>query len=146
MTDVARCETYRVCPRVTTPVSPARGKITSHVVCYYTLGMNPRSRHSCGPLCYSLAVCTCHFPLFLQVVSKIFTRLRGVGTYRSLFGSYKVTAVRDLAEGHGFDSEKVDNKPSLPLVGGGAHFLTFTFGDDAVVATLRTSGTEPKIK
>lgn len=59
---------------------------------------------------------------------------------------YRVTAVRDLAEGHGYDSEAPDGKPSLPLVGGGAHFLTFKLGDEGVVASLRTSGTEPKIK
>ena len=79
-------------------------------------------------------------------MSKIFSRLRGDGSYRSDFGGYRVTAVRDLADGHGFDSEMADGKPSLPLVAGGAHFLTFKFGGEGVVATLRTSGTEPKIK
>ena len=80
------------------------------------------------------------------MVSKIFSRLRGDGSYRSHFGGYKVTAVRDLADEHGFDSETTDSRPSLPLVAGGAHFLTFKFGGEGVVATLRTSGTEPKIK
>lgn len=80
-----------------------------------------------------------------KVVSKIFARLRGDGSYCSSFGRYRVTAVRDLAEGHGFDSETADGKPSLPLVAGG-HFLTFKFAEEGVVATLRTSGTEPKIK
>ncbi|CAN0448977.1 unnamed protein product, partial [Hapterophycus canaliculatus] len=80
------------------------------------------------------------------VVSKIFTRLRGDGSYRSAFGAYKVTAVRDLAEGYGFDSETADGRPTLPVVAGGAHFLTFKFAEHGVVATLRTSGTEPKIK
>ncbi|CAM9755587.1 unnamed protein product, partial [Ectocarpus sp. 8 AP-2014] len=81
-----------------------------------------------------------------EVVSKIFQRLRGSGSYRSSFGGYRVTAVRDLAEGHGFDSETPDGQPSLPVVAGGAHFLTFKFEEEGVVATLRTSGTEPKIK
>ncbi|CAM9953061.1 unnamed protein product [Scytosiphon promiscuus] len=81
-----------------------------------------------------------------EVVSKIFARLRGDGSYRSEFGTYKVTAVRDLAEGYGFDSETADGRPTLPVVGGGAHFLTFKFAEHGVVATLRTSGTEPKIK
>lgn len=84
--------------------------------------------------------------LTVQVVAKIFTRLRGDGSYRSEFGSYKVTAVRDLAEGYGFDSETPDGRPTLPVVAGGAHFLTFKFAEHGVVATLRTSGTEPKIK
>lgn len=54
--------------------------------------------------------------------------------------------MRDLSEEHGFDSESADGRPRLPLVGGGAHFLTFRLGEAGVVATLRTSGTEPKIK
>lgn len=80
------------------------------------------------------------------MVTKIFRRLRGNGTYISHVRGYRVTAVRDLAEDHGYDSEMVDGKPTLPLVGGGAHFLTFKLGDEGVVASLRTSGTEPKIK
>lgn len=93
----------------------------------------------------SHTLCCCRFVL-IQVVSKIFSRLRGDGSYLSNFGGYAVTAVRDLADGHGFDSEMADCRPSLPLVSGGAHFLTFKFGGEGVVATLRTSGTEPKIK
>lgn len=81
-----------------------------------------------------------------KVVSKIFDRLRGSGSYRSAFGRYKVTAVRDLAEGHGYDSETADKRPTLPVGAGGTHFLTFKLGEEGVVATLRTSGTEPKIK
>lgn len=80
------------------------------------------------------------------MVSAIFRRLRGDGSYRSTIGGFRVTAVRDLAEGHGFDSEMPGGRPALPVVGGGAHFLTFKLGDEGVVATLRTSGTEPKIK
>lgn len=80
------------------------------------------------------------------MVSEIFARLRGDGSYRSAFGRYKVTAVRDLAEGHGYDSETADKQPSLPVGAGGTHFLTFKLGEEGVVATLRTSGTEPKIK
>lgn len=81
-----------------------------------------------------------------EVVSAIFRRLRGEGKYRSYIGDYRVTAVRDLAAGHGYDSEMPGGMPSLPLGGGGTHFLTFKLGDEGVVATLRTSGTEPKIK
>ena len=82
------------------------------------------------------------------MVSNIFSRLREgeSGTYRSSFGGHKVTGVRDLSEGHGFDSDSPDGRPKLPLVGGGAHFLTFRLGNEGVVGTLRTSGTEPKIK
>ena len=80
------------------------------------------------------------------MVSKIFARLRGDGSYFSQFGGHRVTGVRDLSEEHGYDSESADGRPTLPLVGGGAHFLTFRLGEAGVVATLRTSGTEPKIK
>lgn len=80
------------------------------------------------------------------MVSAIFRRLRGDGSYMSHVRGYRVTAVRDLAEGFGYDSETPDRRPNLPLVGGGAHFLMFKLGDEGVVASLRTSGTEPKIK
>ncbi|KAG9019489.1 Phosphoglucomutase-3 [Tulasnella sp. 427] len=62
--------------------------------------------------------------------------------------SLPVTAVRDLTTGSEYDSEKDDKKPTLPVTGG--EMITFKLGriEDGVqvVMTLRTSGTEPKIK
>lgn len=55
---------------------------------------------------------------------------------------YKVTAVRDLTTG--YDSEEPDLKAKLP-VSKSSHMITFKF-DNGLVLTLRTSGTEPKIK
>ncbi|KAK7863518.1 hypothetical protein R5R35_004971 [Gryllus longicercus] len=57
-------------------------------------------------------------------------------------GKYKITGVRDLR--YGYDSNEPDLVPKLP-VSSSSYMLTFRFGN-GLVATLRTSGTEPKIK
>merc|ERR1712215_26637 len=57
-------------------------------------------------------------------------------------GKYKISAVRDLTTG--YDSTKEDRKAILP-VSKSSHMITFWL-DNGVVITLRTSGTEPKIK
>lgn len=55
-------------------------------------------------------------------------------------GRYKVVSVRDLTTG--YDSSKPDQKAKLPL---SPEMITFTF-DNGFIITLRTSGTEKKIK
>ena len=68
------------------------------------------------------------------------------GRYRDACGpdkKFKITHVRDLLS-PGHDSSKPDGKPTLP-VAPASHMLTFTFANGAV-ATLRMSGTEPKLK
>jgi Phosphomannomutase len=59
-----------------------------------------------------------------------------------LNGKYSVTRVRDLTTG--YDSGTADHKATLPT-SKSSEMITFTF-DNGLVATLRTSGTEPKIK
>jgi phosphoglucomutase / phosphopentomutase len=59
-----------------------------------------------------------------------------------LNGKYKVVGVRDLTTG--FDSNQPDKKAVLPF-SRSSQMVTFDF-DNGLVATLRTSGTEPKIK
>jgi phosphoglucomutase / phosphopentomutase len=53
-----------------------------------------------------------------------------------------VIGVRDLTTG--YDSNQPDNKAVLP-VSRSSQMVTFDF-DNGLVTTLRTSGTEPKIK
>jgi phosphomannomutase len=60
-----------------------------------------------------------------------------------LNGKYEVKFVRDLT-GDGYDSSQPGQKPILP-VSQSSQMITFTF-KNGLVATLRTSGTEPKIK
>jgi len=55
---------------------------------------------------------------------------------------YKVTRIRDLTTG--YDSSEPDGVAKLPS-SKGSQMLTFNF-DSGLVITLRTSGTEPKIK
>lgn len=92
-------------------------------------------------------------------IQKIFEKIRyGFETgnsvspepkYPSVIGDrYKVTSVRDLTIG--YDSTTPDKKPTLP-VSKSTEMITFTIEDlirENVTATftLRTSGTEPKIK
>uniref|UniRef100_A0A0V0G6E7 Putative phosphoglucomutase/phosphomannomutase n=1 Tax=Triatoma dimidiata TaxID=72491 RepID=A0A0V0G6E7_TRIDM len=92
----------------------------------------------------------CHKP---EVIKVIFNRLRNfkekcnglsLQSYPECLvnGKYKVISVRDLTTG--FDSSKQDNKTSLPI-SSSSEMITFTF-DNGFVVTLRTSGTEPKLK
>ncbi len=64
------------------------------------------------------------------------------GGYPKQIGKYKVKSIWDLTEG--FDDSKPENKPDLP-VSKSSEMITFTF-ENGCVLTLRTSGTEPKIK
>ncbi|KAJ8298163.1 hypothetical protein KUTeg_024694 [Tegillarca granosa] len=64
------------------------------------------------------------------------------GKYPEKCGPYKIQHIRDLTVG--YDSSKTDLKPVLPT-SASSQMITFTF-ENGCVATLRTSGTEPKIK
>jgi phosphoglucomutase / phosphopentomutase len=88
----------------------------------------------------------------LDVVDSIFARLRNNGEYWTECGggennnddlTLKIKHIRDLT-GDGFDSSREDKKPTLPT--SSAHMLTYTFETFNAVVTLRTSGTEPKLK
>ncbi|OQV17026.1 Phosphoglucomutase-2 [Hypsibius exemplaris] len=80
-----------------------------------------------------------------DVIEAMFERLRnyeGTKSYPKTCGKFHVKHVRDLTAG--FDDSQKDNKPILP-VSKSSQMITFTF-EEGIVATLRTSGTEPKIK
>ncbi|KAL7296965.1 hypothetical protein TKK_0009405 [Trichogramma kaykai] len=83
-----------------------------------------------------------------ETIKRIFDRLRNFdGKEHSyptgiLGGKYQITNVRDLTTG--YDNTKPENKAVLP-VSKSSHMITFTF-KNGLVTTLRTSGTEPKIK
>ncbi|XP_067306216.1 glucose 1,6-bisphosphate synthase [Pseudorasbora parva] len=78
-------------------------------------------------------------------IYRIFSCLRnfgGPGVYPELCGDYCIKHIRDVTTG--YDSSQPDNKCVLPLTKN-SQMVTFTF-QNGIVATLRTSGTEPKIK
>ncbi|XP_062408606.1 glucose 1,6-bisphosphate synthase [Sardina pilchardus] len=78
-------------------------------------------------------------------VKRIFTRLRnfeGENVYPKSCGGYNIVNVRDVTTG--YDSSRPDQKCVLPVTKS-SQMVTFTL-QNGVVATLRTSGTEPKIK
>ncbi|XP_041454457.1 phosphoglucomutase-2-like [Lytechinus variegatus] len=77
-------------------------------------------------------------------IKAMFDRIRTLhqGSYPDSIGNSKVTSVRDLTTG--YDSSQPDKQAILP-VSKSSQMITFTF-DNGVTATLRTSGTEPKVK
>lgn len=83
------------------------------------------------------------------VIKRIFDRLRNFqddkpNTYPKsiLNGEFAISNVRDLTTG--VDTSQADGKAVLP-VSSSTQMITFTF-ENGLVITLRTSGTEPKIK
>ncbi|KAL6110055.1 pgm2 [Pungitius sinensis] len=81
-----------------------------------------------------------------QVIRSLFERLRSYGgrgnSYPTECGRFSISAVRDLTTG--YDSNQPGNKAVLPT-SSSSQMITFTFSNGGV-ATMRTSGTEPKIK
>ncbi|CAG8649713.1 13569_t:CDS:10 [Rhizophagus irregularis] len=63
-------------------------------------------------------------------------------SYPSTLAGYKITYIRDLTIG--YDTSKPDSKAILPI-SKSSHMITFGL-ENGCILTLRTSGTEPKIK
>lgn len=81
-------------------------------------------------------------------VVEIFERIRNWGGVSGAYpqsildGKYKISGIRDLTTGT--DTAQPDGKSMLPS-SRSSQMITFTLENDTVI-TLRTSGTEPKIK
>ncbi|ELK06427.1 phosphoglucomutase-2 [Pteropus alecto] len=78
-------------------------------------------------------------------IKKLFENLRnydGKNTYPKTCGKFEISGVRDLTTG--YDDSQPDKKAILPT-SKSSQMITFTF-TNGCVATMRTSGTEPKIK
>ena len=76
------------------------------------------------------------------ITASIFDRLRNNGAYFSNCGPYQIVRVRDQTLG--YDTGEPDKRAKLPPTPT-VHWITYTFAE-GYVATLRMSGTEPKIK
>jgi len=81
----------------------------------------------------------CYDPTKLE---KIFNDLRNKGKYIERCGRFDIVGVRDLTTG--YDSTRADKKAILPI-SASTYMITFYFKNEAV-ATIRGSGTEPKLK
>ncbi|XP_031734758.1 glucose 1,6-bisphosphate synthase isoform X3 [Anarrhichthys ocellatus] len=84
----------------------------------------------------------CDDPTTIQT---IFCRIRNFNceaSYPKTCGGVRIVHVRDVTTG--YDSSRPDLRSVLPVTRS-SHMITFTL-QNGVVATLRTSGTEPKIK
>jgi len=81
-----------------------------------------------------------------ELTNKIFKRIRSFkgepDTYPESLGGVPVVNIRDLTTG--YDSSTPDKKATLPT-SKSSHMITFWL-ENGIVITLRTSGTEPKIK
>jgi len=77
------------------------------------------------------------------IIDNIFKRLRNEGQYWHRCGPYVVKAVRDLEEPGAVDTSTDDGVPKMPT--SSAHMITYYFANGCI-ATIRPSGTEPKIK
>uniref|UniRef100_A0A8D1QAS0 Phosphoglucomutase-2 n=1 Tax=Sus scrofa TaxID=9823 RepID=A0A8D1QAS0_PIG len=78
-------------------------------------------------------------------VKKLFENLRnydGKNNYPKTCGRFEISGIRDLTTG--YDDSQPDKKAVLPTKES-SQMITFTFANGGV-ATIRTSGTEPKIK
>ncbi|KAF7476889.1 Hypothetical predicted protein [Marmota monax] len=78
-------------------------------------------------------------------IKSIFERLRNFDSpkeYPKFCGTFAILHIRDVTTG--YDSSQPNKKSVLP-VSKNSQMITFTF-QNGCVATLRTSGTEPKIK
>lgn len=73
-------------------------------------------------------------------IDAIFSRI--CSPYPTSIGPYNVSRVRDLNKC--FDSSKRDHKPDLPC--SSSSYMVTLYLDNGIVLTIRTSGTEPKIK
>uniref|UniRef100_A0A8C2VJK1 Phosphoglucomutase 2 n=2 Tax=Chinchilla lanigera TaxID=34839 RepID=A0A8C2VJK1_CHILA len=79
------------------------------------------------------------------IIRKLFENLRnydGKSNYPKTCGKFEISAIRDLTTG--YDNSQRDKKAVLPT-SKSSQMITFTFANGGV-ATMRTSGTEPKIK
>lgn len=77
-----------------------------------------------------------------EMTVKCFDNIRNNGKYLFAMGDYIIRNIRDLTTG--FDSSTDNHKPVLP-VSSSTQMITFQFTNGCTI-TLRTSGTEPKIK
>ncbi|GBO98432.1 Phosphoglucomutase-2 [Eumeta japonica] len=94
----------------------------------------------------------CHDP---HVIQKIFRRIRnyhGPGVYPNKLGSFEIISIQDFAAGVTVPDEDVKPKHDLNALGTGLDGI-YTGGEmvmlrcaNGLSATVRTSGTEPKIK
>ncbi|CAG9760995.1 unnamed protein product [Ceutorhynchus assimilis] len=86
----------------------------------------------------------CYQPATINEIFERIRNYRGAKTYPTgiLNDKYKIVSIRDLTTG--YDNSQPDNKAILP-VSSSSQMITFVF-DNGLHITLRTSGTEPKIK
>lgn len=84
----------------------------------------------------------CNNPITIKTLFDELRNYEGTNSYPKSCGKFEVSGVRDLTTG--YDSNQPDQRAILPT-SKSSQMITFTFSNGGV-ATMRTSGTEPKIK
>ncbi|OCT93418.1 glucose 1,6-bisphosphate synthase [Xenopus laevis] len=84
----------------------------------------------------------CYDPVTIRRIFEHLRNYNGPKRYPEFCGPYGILHVRDVTTG--YDSSQLNKKSVLP-VSKSSQMVTFTF-QNGCIATLRTSGTEPKIK
>lgn len=97
------------------------------------------SHHRLGYFATNNRYFFCYDP---KKMEEIFARIRNNGKYCESVGPYRIKNIRDLTTG--YDSSRPDHKAVLPT-SSSTHMITFFF-ENGCAATLRGSGTEPKLK
>lgn len=77
-----------------------------------------------------------------SAIEALFAEFRNNGKYTPALGDFKIKRIRDATTG--YDNGQKDNKCAFPLTPS-SQMVTLFFENGAVL-TLRTSGTEPKLK
>lgn len=77
-----------------------------------------------------------------EAIAKLFNEFRNGGAYKPALGPYVIKRIRDVTTG--YDNGQPDCKCQFPLTPS-SQMVTLYFENGAVL-TLRTSGTEPKLK
>lgn len=142
--------TAKMCEIISELVSSGRGLVDYLSEMQGDSGMHMNCSYSvCGYFTTRNGYVISHDKLYTD---RVFDRLRNHGNYlyllvwmiivRFMFGPYQVKSIRDLTTG--FDSKQEDQRAVLPI-DPSSQMITFEFVNGACL-TLRTSGTEPKIK
>uniref|UniRef100_A0A8C4RRP8 Phosphoglucomutase 2 n=1 Tax=Erpetoichthys calabaricus TaxID=27687 RepID=A0A8C4RRP8_ERPCA len=139
---------YMCSPVVLDKDGVSAAAITAEMACYLATkdtSLSQQLKHIYEEYGYHITKASYFICYDSETIKKLFNRLRnfeGEGTYPKTCGSFTVSGVRDLTTG--YDSNESDKKAILPT-SKSSEMLTFTFSNGGV-ATMRTSGTEPKIK
>lgn len=139
---------YMCCPFVLDKDGVSAAVITAELACYLAtknMTLNQQLRAIYNDYGYHITKASyfiCYNPVTIKSLFDDLRNYEGKNSYPKSCGRFEVSGVRDLTTG--YDSSQPDKMAILPT-SKSSQMITFTFSNGGV-ATMRTSGTEPKIK